>query len=342
MRKLLSLMFGVMLVVSQLAMAAPELRTDHPDRYTVVKGDTLWDISSRFLKNPWYWPEIWHVNPQVENPHLIFPGDVLALVYIDGQPRVTVAERGEASRTVKLSPQKRVTPLASAIPAIPLEAIQPFLSDNRVVQEEDLLDAPYVLLGKRGNLIVGAGDQVYARGEAQVDESYGIYRRGQVYIDPETQEFLGIEARSIALGKVTQAEEEVVTVQIRRTNEEIRQGDRLLQEEDREISSTFFPSNPETEVRGRMISVLDGVSQIGQYDVVVINKGAEQGLQEGNVLAIYKTGEQVRDPYTKEILQLPSARAGVLMVFRVFDLVSYGLILKAERPLAIMDEVRNP
>ncbi|OZG73257.1 peptidoglycan-binding protein [Hahella sp. CCB-MM4] len=342
MRKMLSLMFGAVLLVSQLALAAPELRNDHPDRYTVVKGDTLWDISSRFLKNPWYWPEIWHVNPQVENPHLIFPGDVLALVYIDGQPRVTIAERGAASRTIKLTPEKRITPLESAIPAIPLEAIQPFLTDNRVVQEEDLLEAPYVLLGKKGNLIVGAGDQVYARGEAKVDESYGIYRRGQVYIDPETEEFLGVEARSIALGRVTEGAEDVVTVQIRRTSEEIRQGDRLLQEEDREISSTYYPSNPDREIRGRMIAVLDGVSQIGQYDVVVINKGVEDGLKEGNVLAVYKVGEQVRDPYTKEILQLPSDRAGILMIFRVFDRVSYGLILKAERPLAIMDEVRNP
>ncbi|ABC26954.1 uncharacterized protein containing LysM domain [Hahella chejuensis KCTC 2396] len=342
MRKLLSFVFVVMLTLSQFALAAPELRDDHPDRYTVVKGDTLWDISSRFLRNPWYWPEIWYVNPQIENPHLIFPGDVLALVYIDGRPHVTIAQRGDIGRTVKLSPKKRITPLESAIPAIPLEAIYPFLTDSRVVTEEELNQAPYVLLGKKGNLIVGAGDQVYARGDAVLEASYGIYRRDDVYVDPDTKEFLGIQARSIAVGKIIAQEDDVQTVQIRRSNEEIRQGDRLLQEEDREINSTFYPSNPEGDIHGKMISVIDGVSQIGQYDVVVINRGEREGLKVGNVLAVYKAGEQVRDPYTKEILLLPSDRAGLLMVFRTFEKVSYGLILKAERPLAIMDEVRNP
>lgn len=342
MTKVLSFFCGIFLAASQLAWSAPEFRSDLPDRYTVVKGDTLWDISSRFLSNPWYWPEIWHVNPQIENPHLIFPGDELVLVYIDGQRRITVGRRGEASRTTKLTPQARITPLASAIPAIPLEAIGPFLTNNRIVFEEDLDEAPYVLQGKRGNIIVGAGDSVYARGIANEDETYGIYRRGRTFIDPVTEEFLGVEARSVAVGKIVAVEDEVLTMDVRRSSEEIRIGDRLLMQEDREISATFYPSQPETQIEGRMIAVVDGVTQIGQYDVVIINRGEEQGLAEGNILAVFRAGDQIRDPVTGEVVQLPSDRAGVLMVFRVFDLLSYGVILKAERPLAVMDEVRNP
>jgi hypothetical protein len=342
MRKVLSFFCGMVLLYAHLAWSAPEFRSDIPDHYTVVKGDTLWDIASRFLSNPWYWPEIWHVNPQIENPHLIFPGDELALVYIDGQRRLTVVRRGEASRTVKLTPKARITPLASAIPAISLTAIGPFLSNNRIVFEEELEEAPYVLQGKRGNIIVGAGDAVYARGEGTVDETYGIYRRGRTFIDPVSEEFLGVEAQSVAVGKVVAAQDKVLTLDIRRSSQEIRIGDRLLVQEEREISTTFFPSQPDGAIDGQMIAVVDGVSQIGQYDVVIINRGEEHGLVEGNILAVYKAGDQVRDPVTGEVLQLPSDRAGVLMVFRVFDMLSYGVILKAERPLAVMDEVKNP
>lgn len=342
MRKARVFAAALLVSFSQWVTAAPELRADHPDSYVVVEGDTLWGISSRFLKNPWYWPEIWQVNPQIQNPHLIYPGDMLALIYVDGQPRLVLQQRGEAGNTFKLSPKKRITPLASAIPAIPLSAIAPFLTDSRVVSEEEFDAAPYVLLGKRGNIIVGAGDNVYARGELNEGGTYGIFRRDQVYVDPESKEFLGIEARSIALGESRTQDGEVATVSISRSSEEIRQGDRLLEQENREVSATFFPTNPENEVKGTIISVVDGVSQIGQYNVVVINRGEREGIQEGAVLAVHRRGEQVRDPYTKEVIQLPSDRAGILMVFRTFEKVSYGLILSAERPLAVMDEVRNP
>jgi hypothetical protein len=342
MRKTLVFTISLMLTFSQLIAAAPELRGDHPDSYVVVKGDTLWGISAKFLKNPWYWPEIWQVNPQIENPHLIYPGDMLALIYVDGQPRLVMAQRGDMAGTYKLSPKKRISELASAIPAIPLEAIAPFLSNGRIVTEEELEAAPYVLLGKHGNLIVGAGDNVYGRGEAVIDASYGIFRKGQIYTDPDSGEFLGIEARAIATGRTTEKQGDIVTVSIAKSSEEIRQGDRLLEQEDREINTTFFPANPDNEIRGKIIAVLDGVNQIGQYDVVTINQGTREGIKEGTVLAVHRKGEQVRDPYTKEILQLPTGRAGIMMVFRAFEKLSYALILSAERPLSVLDEVRNP
>ncbi|WP_369600540.1 LysM domain-containing protein [Hahella sp. SMD15-11] len=342
MRKVLSIASLVLgLMLAQWSWAEAQWREDHPDTYTVVKGDTLWDIASRFLNNPWYWPEIWYANPQIANPHLIYPGDVLQLVYIDGKPRVTVGQRGPGANTIKLSPKVRATPLASAIPSIPLDAIAPFLTNTRIVTLEEMQKAPYVLLGKRGNLVVGAGDSVYVRGEVKPEEAYGIYREATKYVDPDTGEFLGLEARSLAHGKITEVRGEIGTYLVQKSSAEILKGDRLLHEEDRELSTNFVPSAPDQDIRGKMIAVLDGVSQIGQYDVVVVNLGRDK-VKEGNVLAVYKKGEQVKDPYTKEILQLPSERAGLMMLFRVFDKVSYGLILRAERPLAVLDEVRKP
>ncbi len=155
MRKLLYALAAFTLLFTSWAHAAPELRSDHPERYTVVKGDTLWDISGRFLNNPWYWPEIWHVNPQVKNPHLIYPGDRLALVYIDGRPRVT---KVASSDIVKLSPQIRSEAIDTPIPAIPLDAISSFLTDTRIVTPAELNDAPYVLEGEDGRIITGAGE----------------------------------------------------------------------------------------------------------------------------------------------------------------------------------------
>ena len=342
MRKLLLGLSVMLLLGIQVAMAQPELKTGHPDQYTVVTGDTLWDISSRFLDSPWLWPEIWHANPQVANPHLIYPGDVLGLVYIQGQPKVTTIKRSPNSGVIKLSPQARATPLSTAIPAIPLDAISQFLTESRIVEKEDMDTAPYVLVGKGSHLLTGAGDTVYARGDVGDNKAMGVFRNSQAYFDPETNEFLGLEAKSVATAKIKAVSGEVVTLNIQRSSEEILQGDRLLPTDDRIINSTFHPSAPEGEVRGTMINVLDGVSNIGQYAVVVINRGDREGIKEGNVLAVYKKGGLIRDPFTKEQIELPSDRAGVLMVFRTFEKVSYGLILRALLPLSIGDEVRNP
>lgn len=341
MRKLLYVLTAVMLLMVQWAHAAgPEFRSDHPERYTVVKGDTLWDISSRFLDNPWYWPEIWHVNPQVANPHLIYPGDELALVYIDGERRVTKVARSSNGVT-KLSPQVRSTPIDTPVPAIPLDAISSFLSKTRIVTPEELEGAPYILEGEDSRIITGAGDTVYARGEAESDK-LGIFRRGQRYVDPETQEFLGLEAKSIGTGEVSDTNGEVLTLELKDTQEEVRIGDRLLEIEDRKINTTFTPSAPDSEIDGTMIAVDDGVTQIGQYNVVTVNRGTREGLKVGDVLAVFQAGNQVRDPYTKEVIQLPDERAGLMMIFQTYDKVSYGLILKAQRTLAVGDRVGNP
>ncbi|MBO6849462.1 MAG: LysM peptidoglycan-binding domain-containing protein [Marinobacter sp.] len=338
MRKLLYALAASMLLLTSWAHAQPELRSDHPERYTVVKGDTLWDISARFLNNPWYWPEIWHVNPQVQNPHLIYPGDRLALVYIDGKPRVT---KVSSSDVVKLSPQIRSEAIDTPIPAIPLDAISSFLSETRIVSPEELNGAPYVLEGEDGRIITGAGDRVYARGEKPADR-VGIFRRSKEFRDPDSGEFLGLEARSIAKGEVNAENGDVLTLNLTSSSEEVRIGDRLLVSEDRRLTTNFVPSSPDDEIAGEMISVEGGVNQIGQYDVVAINRGEREGLEPGNVMAVLKSGNLVRDPVTNETIELPSERAGLLMVFQTYEKMSYGLILQATRALSVGDKVTNP
>jgi len=331
------------LVQAGMAQAEVQLKDGHPDRYTVVKGDTLWDISGKFLSQPWKWPEIWHANPQVENPHLIYPGDQLSLVYIDGQPRL-VLNRGESRGTIKLSPQVRSTPMAEAIPTIPLEAINSFLLSNRIVDTpEQFMNAPYIVAGNAERVVSGAGDRVYARGS--FDEAapvYGIFRQGRTYLDPETQEFLGINADDIGSGAIVAEEGDVGTMELSRSTQEVRLGDRLFPTEERAINSTFMPSEPANQIDGLILDVPRGVTQIGQFDVVTLNKGARDGLAEGNVLAVYKTGETVRDRVTGESVKIPDERAGLLMVFRTYDKLSYGLVLGATRSLELLDKVRNP
>jgi hypothetical protein len=320
------------------------LREDHPDSYVVVKGDTLWGISGRFLKSPWLWPEVWHANPQIENPHLIYPGDTVRLVYIDGKARLTV-ERGEASRTVKLSPGVRATPLESPISAIPLDSIAPFLTDDRIVDKGDYEKAPHLFAGGGQRVAMAAGDKVYARGNFMAGiTTYGVYRQGEMFVDPITHERLGMEVNNIANGKIISKEAtgDIVTMELTSAHQEALAGDKLLPTEESKVESTFFPSAPQNEIRGFILSVLSGVSQVGQYSVVAINKGAREGLVPGNTLAIYAKGEIVQDKETGETIKTPAEKAGLLMVFRIFDKVSYGIILNADRPLATMDEVRNP
>jgi hypothetical protein len=327
------------------------LKTGHPDEYTVKKGDTLWDISGTFLNSPWLWPEIWHVNPQIENPHLIFPGDLIKLVYLDGQPRLTVERslklvpgaHGGINGSTKLSPSIRVQSTEDAIAAIPLDKVDAFLSRSRVVEPGVLESAPYMLAGLQEHVIVGAGDQAYARGTFSSSYSnYGIYRKGQAFKDPVTKELLGIYAQGIGTVAIDNIEGEIAKVDVIRTYEEVRPGDQLLPSEDRSVDSLFHPSSPVDDINAQIIAVEGGVTQVGKFNVVIINRGEREGLQIGNVLAIYKAGEVVRDRVKGGKIALPDERAGLLMIFRTFEKLSFGLVLEADRALAVNDKVRNP
>ncbi len=324
---------------TMLAIAAePPFNEDVPDKYTVKKGDTLWDISEFFLRDPWLWPEIWYVNPQIRNPHLIYPGDIISLVYIDGRPRLTL-QRG---RDIKLSPEVKVLPHADAIPALPLDIINNFLSRNRLVTQEEIDGAPYVVAGYEKRLLSGSGDNFYARGQFDETPAYGLYRIGKPYVDPETDELLGIRAQDVGSAKLKTVEGDIGTLLASRTIEEVRVGERLFPHEERRLESTFYPSAPESEVEGVIMAVEGGVSQVGHLDVVAINRGEREGLAEGNVLAIFKRGETITDKVAKEKITLPHERAGLLMIFRTFEKMSYGLVLNAERPLAVNDILKNP
>lgn len=348
MKKILLAMAAASLLSLSVWAQDSLLKSGHPNEYTVQKGDTLWDISGRFLNSPWMWPEIWHVNPQIENPHLIFPGDLIRLIYLDGQPRLTVERTlrltpGALNGATKLSPQIRVQGAEDAITSIPLDKIDSFLSRSRIVQGNELDVSPYVLAGPSGRLIVGEGDAAYARGSFPANfTSFGIYRKGKVYRDPATREFLGVHAQGIGTVNLDKVTGDVGSLTVVRSYEELRPGDRLLPSEDRSVNSVFFPSAPKSEVEGVILDVESGVSQIGKYNVVMISRGTREGLEEGNVLAIYKRGELVRDQVRGGTVALPDERAGLLMVFRTFEKMSLGLVLEADRPLSVEDKVKNP
>ena len=329
------------LLASGWTQAQVALNDGAPETYVVQKGDTLWGIAGMYLEKPWLWPELWDVNPQIDNPHLIFPGDELYIVWVDGKPRLRV-RRG---RDVKLTPSMRVTPLDLAIPIIPLDEIGPWLLAHRIMAVDELNNSAYVVAGDQGHLISGPGDRVFGRGPFPDGErTYGIYRAADTYYDPLTGEHLGYQAQDIGNAKLLSSnKQQVMELEVTRIAEEVRLADRLLPLEERVLDATFQPRAPAEVIEdGLMIAVDRGITQIGEMSIVVINKGKRDGLEIGHVLAVYQTGGLVFDKVAEENVQLPDTRAGLAMVFEAFEKASYAIILKASRPLKVMDRVKNP
>lgn len=320
------------------------LKPDAPERYTVKKGDTLWGIAERYTDDAWQWPNIWYQNEQVADPHLIYPGDIIGLMSIDGQMKVAIVKRGAESRTVKLSPTARIEPIESAIPTIPMDAIMPFVVSNRIVKAGELEKAPYVLSAGGGRIMNGAGGVVYGRGDFKdgIAQAYGVFRPSKIYRDPVTEEVLGLEAMEVGLANVISHEKDMVKLDLVKTSQQVKEGDRLLTTENRQMVARFQPKAPDEFVDGFIISVPGGVTQIGQYSMIVINKGTRDGVTEGSMLDIMKRGEVVRDRTVKEQVRLPAEKGGQLMVFRAYEKLSYALVLKATRPLNVGDQVRSP
>ncbi|PHS20593.1 MAG: peptidoglycan-binding LysM [Kangiella sp.] len=340
------------------------LREGHPEFHVVQPGDTLWDISQSFLKSPWLWPEIWHVNEQVDNPHLIFPGDVLSLVYIDGKPRITKSNK-LPNGVIKLTPRARRLSADQAIATIPLDAILPFLTSARVLTIKELNDAPYIVGNDSGRLLAANDHKVYVRGLTdQSSEKYSFFRRGDIYKDPQTGEVLGVEAIHLGEGLKIQSGDPVV-MRVKKSIEELRKGDRVWPTNDEQIRPVYFPRAPKNFAGGQLISVYAGVEQIGQFDIVVINRGDRDGMEVGHVLDIYQRGEVIRDKIatqrrknsdevsvwdklkdsvtgTEQTIKLPDEKAGRLMIFRTFEKVSLALVLKATRSIHILDNVKTP
>jgi len=321
-----------------------------PEEYIVQVGDTLWDIAATFLRDPWYWPEVWYVNPQVENPHLIYPGDVLALVTIDGQQRITTV-RGS---TYRVSPSARVTPLSESITSIPYEQIAAFLSKGLVLEKSQVAQLPYILATRGDHMMASAGNDIYIRGgqPSANGTQFSVVHVGDELRDPDNNDVLGYQGIYVGEGAQSRGGDPA-TVALTDTTREALAGDRLVPETV-DIPLNFFPKAPDIDVDGRIISVVDGVSLIGQYQVVVLNRGARNGLAPGDVLTVFQAGEVVRDRYAGGSfigssrvtggpkVTLPDEAAGTIMVFKVYDRIGYGLVMEATSDIHVLDAVRNP
>jgi hypothetical protein len=314
------------------------LADNHPNEYVVQVGDTLWDIAATFLKDPWFWPEIWHINQQIENPHLIYPGDVLGLVYIDGRPQVTNIR----ASTYRMSPQARVTPITQAVTSIPYESVAAFLSSGAVLEKRETDRLPYMLDTRGDHLMASAGNEIYVRGleGAQPGSRYNVVSVGGPLIDPDDNKLIGYQGRFVAEGTLRRSGDPQ-TVALTDSNREAISGDRLIPEA-ANIPLNFYPKAPSTNIDGRIISVVGGVTQIGQYMVVVLNRGTRDGLAVGDVLTVWEAGEKIDDRFGGGRVRLPDEEAGTLMVFKVYDRIGYGLIMEAREPIHIHDLVRNP
>lgn len=404
---LLSLLFSANLWADNI-----QINPAHPDQYTVVEGDTLWDIAGKFLHHPWQWPQLWEHNAQIKNPHLIYPGDTIYFSIVNGRPQLSLSRNEQPSDSFvhgpcvlqeedfkhgrksfavdengKLLPCIREINLKQAIQLIPSQEIAAFLTSPKVVGKDDLANAPYVIGLAGEHLVAGAGDRIYVRSIPTSDNtSYTVYRAGDAYarsstaisggsygstmggstyvdttmgggaydrataigrgayVSPTTGEVLGYEAKYVADVSLQQAGDPA-TLAVTKSDGEIRIGDRIMAKEEEEIALSYFPRPPEKKIAGNIISVMGGVTQIGRYNVVVIDKGTKDGLLPGHELEIYQKGKLIKDPYStvkNDMVNLPDEQAGVLMVFRPFERVSYALVMKASLPIHVLDKVQTP
>ncbi len=352
-------MLPLLLAPGVLRAQAIELQDNPPDRYTVQKGDTLWGIAGKFLKQPWRWPDVWRMNrEQIKNPHWIYPGDVIVLDRSGGEPRLSL----EGPNGTRLSPSIRVEPLeATAIPSIPPGDIEPYLTHPLVTDTASLPGAAKFIAAKDGRLARGAGDSLYAVG---IDEKAGnlwyIYRPGAVLRSYDSGELLGYEMRYLGTANVEHFGE-ISTMLITKAREDILLGDLLIPAPHEQIIN-FVPHAPARPVEGRIILLANDATETGRGYIVTVDRGSQDGLDTGSVLAIYHAAPVVEDPRPYEgpdvisklvdqtrpilpptrYLELPPERTGLLFVFRVFDRVAYGIVLNTTEPVVAGDVVRKP
>lgn len=385
---------AAMLFVAAVQAADVELRPDHPDTYVVKKGDTLWDISGRFLKSPWYWPEIWQANPQIENPHLIYPGDVISLVYIDGKPQLVVS----SSTTVSNEPAPDIGPKVrgeeddNAIPPLPLSAVREFLSRPRMLTEEEYKAAPYIVGLEEDQIISPDRQLAYVRqlgADVKPRERFVIARPTLKYSDvPDGwmwskdkrrvkaqpwevadqwhwsfrewvsnrgAEVLGFELLEVGNATIS-VTGDPATAYISYVDVEIRKGDILLPIEEAPFDMNYYPRAPKSVPDNmRVLAYTNGYERAGPNEVVVLSKGAQDGLENGEVYSIYQPGITIQDEvsYPKhtmreffnpkdKMVKMPEEFIGHVMIFRTFDRVSYGLVMNAVRPVELGAILHEP
>ncbi len=343
MRLSLQALFAIALTfsvgVSSQAQSNSILNDSYPDRYTVVKGDTLWGISAKFLRDPWRWPEVWQGNPQVENPDLIFPGEFLVLTFVNGQPVLKALRR----ETVKLSPSARGTQYGDAIPLIDPAAIAPYLSSPLVTDKNELKTAPYVVDGFNSRLIIGGGDQFYARQiEDQTVEKFRISKPGRHFVDPITGESLGWEARHLGNARMLKAGDPS-RLEVTKGLEDINIRDRLRPILVDEALPFFAPTAPlDDDIRGLILDTPNKATELGALSIVAINLGDREQLKTGDVLRIKSQRMAKKDPYNGERYFIPEEEIGLALVFRTFEKVSYAIITDSNRQVTPGDVLVSP
>jgi hypothetical protein len=336
-----------------------EINDNAPDVYTVKKRDTLWDISKMYLKSPWRWPELWGMNlDEVRNPHLIFPGQVLYLDKSNGRARLRVGDAaggGGVTGEGRVEPRIRSTDLAlEGISSIPFNLIEPFLNEAVIFETNQLADAPRIVATQEGRVLLSRGDTAYVRGDLGQEREYRIFREPKPLVDPTTKKILGYEATYVGSSVYTVqgqtrtgADGKVEIVPATFTVTSIRQeagvGDRLSPVPAREYTN-YAPHPPAGPIDGRIVSIYGDGLTAGQNQIVAINKGADDGMERGHVLALYRDGETIVDTTDKTHpkIKLPDERHGLLFVFRVFDHMSYALILTVKEPVSPGDRFTQP
>ncbi|MFT5548734.1 MAG: hypothetical protein ACI9CO_000651 [Candidatus Azotimanducaceae bacterium] len=328
---------------------------EYPETYIVQKGDTLWDISSQFLRDPWYWPEIWFKNPQIKNPHLIYPGDMLNIIYIGGQKRVQLQQRGEDGKIlsygsgmqiIKLSPRVRSKPIDASIPSIPIVSIRHLLSRPIVIDKNVLDNSAYVISSIDNHLANSADDTIYVRklGASSSNDRYQLFRPNKPLKDPITDELLGYEALYVGETKLLR-NGDPATLLITSSVREILPYDRVIPLDHTDFARDFFPKPPVHQVRGKIISLVDAISQLARYQTVSLNLGQRDGIETGNLLRIRHVGSVIQDLEEENSnfrVKLPDEEVGIVMVVRTFEKMSYGLVMEADRPISIKDYVVSP
>jgi nucleoid-associated protein YgaU len=344
--------------LAQAPTAPLTLKPDAPDRYVVIPGDTLWGISQRYTDSPWRWPELWGLNKeQIRNPHLIYPGYVILLDRARGQ--LTIGDRGPAptatattteSGAVKLGPRIRSESVAKEqIPSIPASIIEPFLSRPLIVEPDGLDKAPTIVGTQADRVILAEGNAAYVRGMGNSkEESWYVFRRGGPLVDPDTKQTLAYEAIYLGTARLDRRGDPS-TVILTSAVQEVAAGDKLVAA-GRPQPISYAPHAPSKPIRGRVISIyggLGGVGEAGPQSIISINRGARDGIEVGHVVAIYSLGGSVRDVSKASdsrdaSIKLPDERTGLAFVFRVFNRVSYALVMKVSRPVSPLDVVQNP
>lgn len=330
---------AVLSVMSVLATAQTDLVANYPERYTVVEGDTLWDISTLFLTDPWRWPEIWQGNPQVDNPDLIYPGDVLVLTFIDGRPVLRALRR----ETVKLSPTVRSSDFRSAIPPIDPASIQAYINSPLVTDEQEMMTAGYIVDGVDNRLLMGKYDQFYARGiDDQSFDEYRVFRPGRHFIDPITRESLGWEAEHVGDARMLK-EGDPSRLSLLGTYSDVSIKDRLRPIEIKESLPFFYPKAPDDEnIRGVILDLPSKLEELGALSIVAINLGEREGVVPGDVFRILSQQADKQDPVSGEAYKTPEEKIGLMMVFRTFEKVSYAIVTNSSRQVSVFDAVVSP